>query len=583
MRVFLVASFLLSLVLVQATNPGHKQQTRTLSFPEPNRLSAAILSSKLTARGEHIFPLLNREASFDYVADVVENEPVFATTLNVESQWPILTLEDWDIVLNSVACTESQMGFSFASVAAEEDFERTIRDTPDFIIVTSHEDCDLEGERSAHRVSSVNVLKNHTVVLEKTRIAWHDAFSSTKVSFTRRHPSQIQRRDHTVVRRQHTSTGPFPPAPTEADGLNTSAEASFNRNYIDREIYPVDLPGADEMLPQYPVIVRCKTCAIRGEIQLSQGQFNIEEEDSLFDIDEAYDFFTEGAIELLVKEFSSEIELDFELASEGPLIELAVELPAIGLTPFQIAGVVTFGPQIVPEFIITADLEGDIGFSYGFNVTVPDYSRILINMTTFNQSEITGFENTTFTPLPFEASTEVTSIELGIAFRPKFLLGISSGIDVLDVDIDGGIGAFVSLPSLSLNVSHLTDVTESCDDAVGTDDIFGNATLLVPSVEFDMGIIAGFDVRIMDFPNIARETAPVLASTSWDLPTACVSFKPEVRVTSTSGVLASLDTIGNDSDSEEDNDNAAGLRGRSTALLCVMILLAVAAGFCGWG
>ncbi|KAL4872435.1 hypothetical protein BDV12DRAFT_183091 [Aspergillus spectabilis] len=581
MEIFAVF-LLLSSALVHANRAGLNRRYGTLTFPESKRLSAASLSSKLKSREESVFPILNRETNFDYLANEIEDEMVFGTTLNVESQWPILALEYLDVVLDGVTCTESQIQLTFASIEAEENLIRATGDTPEFIIVTSHDGCDLEGERSAHRVTNVAVdLEHHTVTLDKTRMNWHEAFSSTKVSFSRRHPSEIQRREYTLVERQQTSTGSFPPAPTEADGLNSSVDASFDRNHAGLVIYPVDLPGADEVLPQLPVVVRCKTCALRGEIQLSQGQFSVEEEDSFFSLDDAWDFFQEGAIELLVKRLSSQIELEFELASGGPLIEVSMALPVIGLTPFQIAGVVTFGPQIVPEFIITADLEEDIGFSYGFNVTVPDYSRVLINMTTFTDSEVTGLQNTSFTPLPFEASTEVTSMELGIAFQPKFLLGISSGIDALNVNIDGGLGAFVSLPNLSLNVSHVTGVNENCDAAVDTDNIVGNATLLLPSVEVDIGVIAGIDVRFMDL-NTSANTAPVLASTSWALPTACVSFEPEVQATATADVLASGDTRGDDSRSDG-SDNAASFKDRSTALLCVMVLSVVAAGFCGWG
>lgn len=93
--------------------------------------------------------------------------------------------------------------------------------------------------------------------------------------------------------------------------------------------------------PDLPVVVRCKTCAIRGDIQLSQGQFSVghnttAEDDEDFEVDEAIGFFTNSSVELLVKRMFSQIELEFELESEGPLIEFSVPLPTIPLVPFQV-------------------------------------------------------------------------------------------------------------------------------------------------------------------------------------------------------------------------------------------------------
>ncbi|KAL4920893.1 hypothetical protein BDW62DRAFT_198346 [Aspergillus aurantiobrunneus] len=574
----------LSSVLVQANSPSLDHRYQALDLPKPKRLSAGTLSSKLKARGESTISLLNQKTSFDYIADDVEEEYVSSTTLDVESRWPILALEDLDAGLDSVSCTAFEIQLSFAAIAAEEAFKEAIEDTPEFVIVTSHDGCDLEGERSAHRVTNVSLdAEYHMITLDKVRMDWHDAFFATRVSFLRRNPSEIQRRTPTPVKRQAPRpTQSFPAGPSEADGLNSSTSAAFDEHHTGIEIYPPDIPLADEVVPQLPVVVRCKTCAIQGDIQLSQGQFSVgeaneEEDDSNFELDEAIGFFTNSSIELLVRQLSSQIELELELSSEGPLLELTASLPPIGLTPFQIAGVLTFGPQIVPEIIITADLEGDIGFSYGFNVTVPDDSRVMVRIPQFNESEITGFEDTTLETIPFEAITEVTSMALSIAFQPKILLGINTGIDGLDVNIDGGIGAFVSLPNLSVNVSRATGVNENCDVAAGIDDAVGNATHLVPSVELDMGVIASYDVRFMDF-NDTRGVAPVLASTAWDLPTACVGFEPEIRETNRA------DSSVSDETGDDGGNSAVSLRrGSGITFCCAIVLSTVAAGFYGWG
>ncbi|RDW72434.1 putative GPI anchored protein [Aspergillus mulundensis] len=545
------------------------------------------MSSKLNARAENNVITLDRNSSFDYVADDNEGELVFSTTLHVESEWPILRLEDLDTGLDSVSCTASEIQLQFISIAAEENFRSGVEETPEFVIVTSHEGCDLEGERSAHRVTSISANpEGNTITLKSVPIDWHVAFSATKVSFSHMHSSEIQKRNPTPVKRQNvpSPTPSFPVAPSEVDGLNSTARKTFNVTHPGLQIYPVDNALASEVMPQLPVVVRCKTCTLQGDIQLSKGQFTAgekDEDDSEFDfeLDEAIEFFTNSSIELLVKQMFSQIELELELASEGPLIELSTALPAIGLTPFQIAGVITFGPMIVPEIIITADLEGDVGFSYGFNVTVPDNSRVLIRIPNFNESEITGFEDTTFETLPFETTTEVTSMALSITFQPQILLGINTGIGSRKVNIDGGIGAFVSLPTLSLNVSRATGVNENCEAVTVTDDAIGNATLLIPSVELDVGAIARYDVEIVSWTD-SREVATVLTSTARKLPTACVGFEPEIKATSKAGDSAGDATAGGGSD--DGGNGAANLGGNEITLVCALVFSTVAVGFCGW-
>lgn len=101
---------------------------------------------------------------------------------------------------------------------------------------------------------------------------------------------------------------------------------------------------ADLFRPQLPVVVKCKTCTLQGDIQLSQGQFTVGETeengsddvDFDFELDEAIGFFTNSSIEFLVKRLFSQIELELELSSDGPLLELNTALPTVGLTPFQV-------------------------------------------------------------------------------------------------------------------------------------------------------------------------------------------------------------------------------------------------------
>ena len=86
----------------------------------------------------------------------------------------------------------------------------------------------------------------------------------------------------------------------------------------------------------------CKTCTLEGDIELSQGQFTVgndvdaDSDGSDVRLTEAIGFFQNSTVELLVKQLSSQIELEFELESDGPLLGVTAALPTIGLTPFQV-------------------------------------------------------------------------------------------------------------------------------------------------------------------------------------------------------------------------------------------------------
>lgn len=157
MNIFVSLGLLLSSIGVQANSPSLNHRYPGLNFNEPRRLSAATLSSKLQARGEFPIASPERKASFDYLVDDVVEQSVFSTTLDVQSQWPILALEDFDASLDGVSCTDSQIQLTFASAVAQKRFNEAIGTLPEFLVVTSHEGCDREGERSAHRwVEDVN-------------------------------------------------------------------------------------------------------------------------------------------------------------------------------------------------------------------------------------------------------------------------------------------------------------------------------------------------------------------------------------------------------------------------------------------
>jgi hypothetical protein len=133
--------------------------------------------------------------------------------------------------------------------------------------------------------------------------------------------------------------------------------------------------------------------------------------------------------------------------------------------------------------------------------------------------------------LPFQAKAALVSLIASIGFKPQVLLGINTAVG----SVQGGVGAFLELPKVSVNVTQLSNVNEKCE-AVSSgdgkltsmlDNVFGDFTNIVPTVDINLGALANFEV---DVPRVFTETAAVqtvLASTSYPLPTACLQFDSE--------------------------------------------------------
>ncbi|KAE8349004.1 hypothetical protein BDV28DRAFT_160850 [Aspergillus coremiiformis] len=521
-------------------------QRQASEFPKARRLSAASLSPNLKTREDRETFALKREASFHFMHAVPEGdaEYVFTTTLNVASQLPILALEVLDADLDGVLCSESHVQLLIGSLSRSRALKEELEAVSDFVIVTSHEGCDLEGERSIHRVTKTTVdLDRRVITLNKVKSEWHDAIHSTQVSFSHRHRSGVQKRTYSlhekrqeqsnpptstkVVEEGPTPLIPFPTAPTATTGLPSTATKSLDMHYIDRKIFPPDIPAAGMFLPQ-GVTVTCKNCTLQGNIEITGGSFNL----SGNAIKDTVAFFDHGALEILSNRLFAQIELGLDLSLNQTLASLNMSLPTIPLTPFEIPGVVAFGPIIRPELKFSIGLVEKIGFSYGFNLSVPDNSKIKINMSEPRNSSISGFGKTKFHALPFKSTSALPSLTFNVTFTPQILLGVSTAKGL----VTGGIGAFVNLPRVSVNATQLRRVNANCEPVAGNttgndsstsalENVFDSLTRIAPSVDINMGILANMQVDIAQFhEKAAVKTA--LGSTSYPLPTVCLEFDP---------------------------------------------------------
>lgn len=133
--------------------------------------------------------------------------------------------------------------------------------------------------------------------------------------------------------------------------------------------------------------------------------------------------------------------------------------------------------------------------------------------------------------MPFQAKAALVSLVASIGFKPQVLLGINTAVG----SVQGGIGAFLELPNVSVNVTQLSNVNEKCETVSNgdgkltsvLDNVLGNFTNIVPTVDINLGALARFEVDVPGAFTEAAAVQTVLASTSYPLPTACLQFDSE--------------------------------------------------------
>ena len=125
--------------------------------------------------------------------------------------------------------------------------------------------------------------------------------------------------------------------------------------------------------------------------------------------------------------------------------------------------------------------------------------------------------------MPFNSSRGDLDIDFELSFRPSVVFVVA--IDAFIADASVQLTVDLDVPKLDVEIKQVHNVTSNCDPAptsTRTDQVFQNATLLVPSIGFDA-------------IEIFNETASFLGAKlsgaqhfeqnkSFDLTTACYYF-----------------------------------------------------------
>ncbi|KAL9129631.1 MAG: hypothetical protein Q9217_001949 [Psora testacea] len=461
----------------------------------------------------------------------------FAAHVHVKSTLPTLLLEDNDPHFERIACYGSTIEISFHSDLSLSLAWTELAKHHEMLIITSHLGCNANGERRPFRVSEAKKMGN-SLVLSVTPVTWKNSFHSIDVHFgsrvennelkSRGHPQKRQAAPSLTASAAAVSSINFPSAPSVSPSNTSVADASVNKQYLDTAILPPKFPGVEPESLQVPFVpqglsVGCKNCTIQGSIDVSHGYFSISNANSTSNSSNIVDLLMDGYVELQINNFAAHVELESTIQPSASLFTYVAPFPDIGIPGFSIPGIAVVGPVLRPRVSFGAQISTELDFTYGFNVSIPNNSTIMLNIGDLENSTITGFQHSKVSTLPFQSQLNNINLTLSAAFTPQLLLTIS----VLDDLGSVSAGAFLDLPSISATVAQVNHVNDKCErvNATGSakDLLFNSLTHITSSVNADVGVLAEAELRAGDF--VINDTAAYTAwSTGYSLPTACFSY-----------------------------------------------------------
>jgi hypothetical protein len=124
-------------------------------------------------------------------------------------------------------------------------------------------------------------------------------------------------------------------------------------------------------------------------------------------------------------------------------------------------------------------------------------------MTDPSNSSITGFGDTSVTPIPFTATADIPS---GSFFNVhlRHMIQIGFEFDKVPLHLGAELGVYLDLPRVGASVQHLSDVDQDCvalaasqsGDKEVAKRVLTDVYQIVPSVDWQVGIAGEFDVSV---------------------------------------------------------------------------------------
>lgn len=550
----------------------------------PHRqLRAASRQSNLLRRDQEIQRTFTANLVYAEFENVYGGKQVFASRVQVESDVPILVLEDIENHINGVECTDSTIKLSFETKSKAEAIRHACHHENGSYAITSHFTCNSEESRSVFKIDGITISDDgSSLVMQASRTPWKQAFRNFDIDFGYTSEPHSFRRHRNILRRQYSASTTMAVTTTavittQSFSVNSLTATPTTTTYPPVSVPTITIPTSSatatsltidlatqilnstfqlpiEQIQKVPIQIGCKNCTTTGQLVLTQGTFKIDI--NPFD-GTPFDFISGGNVQLQANGVSAHIELNSIPSGSASYSHDLFSIPIVGfvIPGFGRAGI-TFTPSIFAQFQIS----GGVEFTYGFDVQVPTGSFVNVDFGDLSNSSVKGFDVATISALPFQANLTEVTLTVQTAFRPAIPIGFS----FLDDDLTAQVAVFLDLPSLTATISPQSHTDASCvplnstnSTLTATNNSISSATLsqlltqmgdlilIEPVVGIDVAFGGNFKAAVGKIPNIAFATSTTLLATTFALPTACLAwnlgFTPATAVLAqlTSSVLAS--------------------------------------------
>ncbi|KAF2711410.1 hypothetical protein K504DRAFT_532002 [Pleomassaria siparia CBS 279.74] len=498
-------------------------------------LRAATKKSDFARRSMRITPRFENELAYIESENGWSGSPIFASQVKLGSEVPILHLEEIEHHLQDVQCGEGTMKLHFVDMVSARDAKASCSGPNGGRIITSHNGCNTEGERSVYKVNDATLSADeHILELAVVESTWKDAFKRFDITFGYTADDHLFRRhsDFERIRRRQDFDIP---TDTPEDVISQSFDVSLS--LIDA---PFGLPAFVTDLvpfPSIPIDLRCKECSTTGTVVLTQGAININLTEIADIVPDNESFITGGFFELAANDLSAHIEL---IAKPIHSDKFTVSLPGVPIQGFVIPGIGEAGVTFDHSLEVSYDITESIEVTYGFEVVVPSPSTIRLELTDFAKSSVVGFADTKLTPLPFNANITDINILLGAAYLPNIPIGFKF-LDQLTAQVKVGM----DLPRLDLRLTTRDGVDEQCKPVVDLPGVFselGPLVLAEANVSVSLDVAADFKFLLLPLVPAFDPAVNIFETTFQLLPSCLAADKGFVPV---SQVLAIATGLGN--------------------------------------
>ncbi|KAF2710265.1 hypothetical protein K504DRAFT_501537 [Pleomassaria siparia CBS 279.74] len=554
--------YLLGIVL--AVINGLKQEVESSHY---RQLKAAKRHVDTLKRSDKIIAKSSIVLTYAEDTDYVE-ETTFASQVHLSGNRPTLFIEEFEHLLHLVECSASKMTLEMRDDVSFHNANDAFEYFHGGLVVASHSTC---SDLNAHSVFDVLDIEfdqvNSRIILGVKETTWHDSFDTKRITFGHTSDTHTFYRHDRLSRRLTeivSASGALKSAASTLIPTSTPSPTSLSidlNHELENMTFP--LPSGRPTLPP-PGTIGCKKCGIKGTLVLSHGEFELVSGSELFtqfmDSDQDMDFVKRGFIKLELNGFEASVLLSVVPTTN---VNFTYDLFTISTAGFQIPGIGAVGVLFRPQLLFDLAVSQNVEFTWGFKVSVPDKSGLLVDLGNFNGSGVEGFDDISIEALPFNTNVSDIKLSMQAGLRPTIPIGLKLFGEKLG--LTGG--PFLNLPFINTTIDQLatSDFNAKCEKGEGSasfTESFKNLTHITS--DLNMGV--GFEFKaIANLPGSLSDHEKSFNHSIWSksssLPTACLAFGEQTGLSVATDMESEIVSSGeNKTDGGNDKPKSAASR-----------------------